>query len=103
MARVKLKVTYSDGRVVESIVSPKAEVDFERHFGTSVIKAGRDMHQQYYYYLAWAGLHHAGREAADFDTFLGQIDEVVDAEAQEESGEEPGPTKAARRPETSSS
>lgn len=101
MARVKLKVTYCDGRVVESIVSPKAEVDFERHFGTSVNKAGRDMHQQYYYYLAWAGLHYAGREPNDFDTFLGTIDEVENVE--EGTGEEPGPTKAARQPETSSS
>lgn len=73
---MKVKVTYSDGRTVESVVSPRAEVDFERRFGVSIRAAGADMHQEYYYYLAWAGLHFAGREPADFDAFLGLIDDV---------------------------
>lgn len=95
MARMKVKVTYSDGRVVESSVSPKAEVDFERHFGTSINKAGADMHQQYYYYLAWAGLHHAGREPADFDTFLGLIEEVENVR-DDEAGLPEDPTNPER-------
>lgn len=73
---MKVKITYSNGRVVESAVSPKAEVEFERKFGVSVRAAGADMHQEYYYYLAWAGLHFAGKEAADFDAFLGMIADV---------------------------
>lgn len=101
MARLKLKVTYSDGRVAESNVSPKAEVDFERHFGTSINKAGSDMHQQYYYYLAWAGLHYAGRETNDFDTFLGTIDDVENVK--DASADDVDPTSPARRPEPSSS
>lgn len=82
---MKINVTYSDGRVVESKVSPKAEVEFERRFDVSINAAGRDMHQEYYYWLAWAGLHFAGKEPADFDAFLSTIDtaeNVKDEEAQ---------------------
>ncbi|MEV6879734.1 hypothetical protein [Amycolatopsis sp. NPDC051128] len=102
MARMKVNVTYSDGRVVQSSVSPKAEVEFERQFGTSINRAGADMHQQYYYYLAWAGLHFAGKEPADFDTFLGMIDEVENVQDPEAQLPE-DPTKRVPQPEPSSS
>lgn len=102
MARMKVNVTYSDGRVVESSVSPKAEVEFERKFGTSINQAAREMHQQYYYYLAWAGLHYAGKEPADFEAFLGLIDEVENVKDPEAQLPE-DPTERAPQPEPSSS
>lgn len=102
MARMKVNVTYSDGRVVESTVSPRAEVEFERKFDTSINRAGANMHQQYYYFLAWAGLHFAGKEPADFDTFLGMIDDVENAKDDDESGSDEDPTVPERSPGQSS-
>lgn len=99
---MKIKVTYSDGRVVESKVSPRAEVDFERRFGVSILAAGRDMHQEYYYYLAWAGLHFAGKEPADFDAFLGLINDAENVKDEEAQLPE-DPTRQAPQPEPSSS
>lgn len=97
MARMKVNVTYSDGRVVESTVSPKAEVEFERKFGTSINQAGREMHQEYYYFLAWAGLHYAGKEPSDFDAFLAVIDEVENVkETDPDAGRDEDPTNPER-------
>lgn len=99
---MKVRVTYVDGRVVDSTVSPRAEVDFERRFGIGVRAAGKDMHQEYYYYLAWAGLHFAGKEPADFDAFLGMIDDVENVKDEEAELPE-DPTKPAPKPESLSS
>lgn len=77
MAALKLKVTYADGRAVDVRVSPKAQVEFERHFKIGLPQAGQDMHNEYLFYLGWAALHTSGQESQDFDTFLDLIDEVT--------------------------
>lgn len=77
MASRWLLVSYVDGRdTVKVRIGPKAEVLFERHFGTSMTSAGRDISAEHLYYLAWASLHVAGKESADFESFLDKLDEV---------------------------
>lgn len=93
MAAKKIKVTYLDGREVEVIASPRAQVMTEQYVGgfTSerAILAS--------YYLGWASLSKAGRESADFETWLDLINDVEEAEA-----EEPDPTPPAPSGDTSS-
>lgn len=89
---VKLKVTYEDGREVVVVASPRAQVMTEQFVGF-----GDDRKVQAGYYLAWASLHKAGKEAADYETWLDTITEV-----EEVSTEGPSPTKAAQPIGTSS-
>ena len=84
---VKMKVTYLDGREVVMLVPPRAQVMAERHFaGITQEKAVEQA-----YYLAWASLNKAGKEPADFETFL---DLIEDAEQVKEIDYE-DPTTAA--------
>lgn len=98
MAKMHLKVTYTDGRVLESVrVTPRAEVAFEDRFNVGMSAAGDDMHMKYLYYLAWAALHYSGQEGKDFDAFIDVLDDVEMAKANAD------PTKPARPPDSSSS
>lgn len=89
---VKLKVTYADGREVEVTASPRAQVMTEQYVGGFAeerkVQAG--------YYLAWASLNKAGKEAADYETWLDQIADV------EQVDEEVTPTAQAQPAGTSS-
>lgn len=70
----KLKVTYSDGREVPILASPRAQVETARYFKAS---GGLDGNQvEAGYRLAWASLHYGGKEPADFDTWLDLIADV---------------------------
>ena len=93
MAVIKMKVTYNDGREVEVIASPRAQVMTEE-------RVGEADHRWLlrHYYLAWASLHKAGKEPADFETFL---DLIADAEAIDKA-DEPDPTQPAQPDATSS-
>lgn len=95
MAVIKMKVTYNDGREVEVIASPRAQVMTEER------TAGADDRWLLrHYYLAWASLHKAGKEPADFETFL---DLIADAETVDpDKAEEPDPTQLAQPGATSS-
>jgi hypothetical protein len=93
MAVIKMKVTYTDGREVEVLASPRAQVmTEERVSGTD------DRWILRHYYLAWASLHKAGKEPADFETFL---DLIADAETVDKA-DEPDPTQLAQPDATSS-
>lgn len=76
---LRLRVTYTDGRVEEVIASPRAQVMTEEKF------AGLNSENRLRasYYMAWAALHKAGREAADYEAFLDSIESAdeVDDEA----------------------
>lgn len=75
---IKLKVVYVDGREITLIASPRAQVETERHF------KGLDENQRIEgsFYMAWAALKWAGKEAADFEAWL---DLVIEAEEEEPS------------------
>lgn len=86
MAAVKLRITYADGRKIEILASPRAQVMTERHFGgfadTTKVDAS--------YYLAWASLNKSGQEPAEYESWLDLVAEVDEIEA-----DEPRPTPAA--------
>jgi len=83
-----LRVTYNDGRKVEVIASPKAQVQVERHFKISLAD-DNTRRVEHVYFLAWASLHYAGQEPNDFENFLGSIEDVEVTDAVE-----PDPTQA---------
>lgn len=68
----KLKVTYSGGKTVEVVASPRAQVMTEQY-----LRGIGDRNQlQAAYYLAWASLNRAGKEAAEYEVWLDSIDDV---------------------------
>jgi len=90
MAVVKIRVVYSDGRPDEVIIaSPKAQVMTEQHFGGISPQNKLEAH----YYLTWLSLHRAGKEAADFETWLLSIDDAttLDEEDVDPTGPAPSP------------
>jgi hypothetical protein len=78
-AVARLKVSYLDGRTVEALAGPRAQVATERHFGKSFQEIGQTGSVEAIYFLAWAALHFAGKESQDFDHFLDSIEGVEDA------------------------
>ncbi|MFI6681872.1 hypothetical protein [Kribbella sp. NPDC050470] len=74
MAATKLKVEYADGRVVEVIASPKAQVETERRFKTTDQAQAQMIESSFF--LAWASLHYAGKEPADFEAWLSLVADV---------------------------
>lgn len=97
----KLKVTYNDRREVLVLATPRAQVESERHFRgqglteINQVEAG--------YYLAWASLHYAGKEAADFEAWLNEISEVEQVALTVEDERAGDPTPATPEPTGSSS
>jgi hypothetical protein len=90
----KLNVSYVDGKKITVVASPRAQVMTERYYGG--ITNERKVEASYY--LAWASLNKAGKEPADFETWLDLVEEVEEAEATD-----PDPTLPAQPTDTSSS
>jgi len=90
MALLKMKVTYADARTSEVIVSPRAQVETERHFkGTEGASSNRI---ESHYFLAWASLHYSGKEAGDFESFLSLVADVEEVEPKVEDEQAVDPT-----------
>lgn len=74
MAVLKMKVVYADARESIVVVTPRAQVETERHFkGTD--EAGNQRIQSHYY-LAWASLFYTKKETGDFEAFLDAVADV---------------------------
>lgn len=88
----QVKVTYNDGRIETVLATPRAQVMAEQHtsWSTNPILAT--------YYMAWAALHKAGREAADFETWLDLIEDAEETDRDVKAD----PTPEAQSPGTSS-
>lgn len=87
----KLKVTYLDGHEFEVLASPRAQVETERHFkGTD--QAQSQMIESSFF-LAWASLHFAGKEPAEFEAWLDKVADVdqVQKTVEEEQATDPTP------------
>lgn len=81
----RMRVYYTDDRdPVEVKVTPAVQVAIEHHYDMSLVDLTRVEHV---YYMAWAGLQHAGKEPPEFAAFLETIEDVERVE-----GEEVGPT-----------
>lgn len=93
MAAKKVKVTYSDGREVVVKVTPRAQVNTERHIGgdwshMALLSA---------YHMAWGALKQEDPDLPDFETWLDRVEDVEEVEAPK-----PDPTPPAQSDETSS-
>jgi hypothetical protein len=102
--KVKLKVEYADGRTVEVLANPFAQVATERAYKISLAD-DENVHLEYIYFMAYTALRSIGKEdISDFDVWLREVAEVerVDAEEAEEQ-RELDPTRTGPSPATSSS
>jgi len=91
MAAPKFKVMYQDGKIVEVRVTPRAQVEFERHFNLTMSSLSTNPSAQHGYWLAWRALHCAGMEGREFDAFLDVIEEIEAIEGDGEDPTNPGP------------
>lgn len=88
MARQKLKVTYTDGRVLETKITPKVEVAVEKQFKVGLQSLQGDAHAEHFYYMAWAGLHYAGQEGKSFEDFLDALEDVEPIDQKKDEAED---------------
>ena len=77
MQLMKLEVVTTGGRFPVNI-TPKVQVEFERHYGLGIAKAfSEEQKIEHIYFLAWKAMQYAGLTASQFDAWL---DDVVDVE-----------------------
>lgn len=78
MIGLKLRVVTTEGELGEFVVTPKVQVEFERHFKIGVGKAfQQEQRVEHMYWLAWKAVHAAGHNVKPFDSWL---DAVVDVQ-----------------------
>jgi hypothetical protein len=76
MLSMQLTVVTADGAQTYT-VTPKVQVDFERHFKTGIAKAFQeDLRVEQLYWLAWAATRAAGTVVKPFDAWLEEIIDV---------------------------
>lgn len=97
MSRQKLKITYLDGKTNVVTISPRAEVETERHFDSSMGQFQKDAKAQHLYYLAWAAAHASKVEHEGFEEFLNKIEDVDPVEDPKDDGQD-DPTQPAQSP-----
>jgi hypothetical protein len=77
MIGVSLEVTFP-GEVVTIPVTPRAAVNFERHFKVSLTKAIMEQQMmEHIYYLAWECVRLSGRVVKPFDGWLEEVIQVT--------------------------
>jgi ribulose bisphosphate carboxylase small subunit len=82
MLGLRLRVVTSDGELGEFAVTPKVQVEFERHFKIGVGKAfQQEQRVEHMYWLAWKAVHAAGHAVKPFDSWL---DDIVDVQMAED-------------------
>lgn len=95
--KMTFKVTYDDGREVESVAKPKDIVAFERQYNQSVAafgEEGKSVNIEWLFYLAWSPLHRQGREPRVFDEFLDHVEDITPVEEPEPAPFEPAASAA---------
>ena len=81
MISMKMDVLMTSGDKVPVIVTPKAQVEFERHYKLGIANAfGDDMRMEYIYFLAWKAMVHIGRTTKSFDDWLDDVEDIEMAE-----------------------
>jgi hypothetical protein len=89
MIAMKLNVVTTTG-TVPVMISPKVQVEFERHYKLGIAKAfGDDLKMEHIYFLAWKAMAHVGKTTATFDVWL---DDVVDVEMDSDDSAPLAPT-----------
>lgn len=89
MLKIKIGVTYEDGREANVVAGPATQVAFEREFEAGIGVIGEQQKLSHIYWLAW----HASRSGVDFEAWLDSI-ESVDVDVQTPDPTEPAPPAA---------
>jgi|TARA_R110000744_G_scaffold145453_4_gene258102 hypothetical protein len=77
MISLKMDVATTTGEKVPVVITPRVQVEFERHFKFGIAKAFTDdMHMEYVYYLAWRAMTHAQKTAEAFDDWLDSVSDI---------------------------
>jgi hypothetical protein len=77
MIGVSLQVSLP-GEMVVVPVTPRAAVNFERHFKMSLTKAITEQQMmEHIYYLAWECIRLSGRVVKPFDGWLEEVEQVT--------------------------
>lgn len=77
MIGATLKVVYPDDTVIAPI-TPRAAIDFERHFKMGLVKAfSVEQKMEHLFWLGWACVKATGRVVKPFDSWLDEIDSVI--------------------------
>jgi hypothetical protein len=95
MPAIRIKVTYIGGREETIKITPRAQTEAEEKFhgfmnDESAVRTS--------YWLAWRSLHQAGKESADYETWLDKIEDAESVSEKEDAnavdpttGEAPSP------------
>jgi hypothetical protein len=86
MAARQLTVIYLDGRVEKILATPRAQVMAEQYTSWSKNPVLAT------YYTGWAALNKAGKESADFETWLDLINDVEESDAPPADPTPPAPS-----------
>jgi hypothetical protein len=80
MLALRLTVVTADGSNTYG-VSPKVQVEFERHFKVGIAKAFQDEQKvEHIYWLAWKAAHAGGAVVKPFD---GWLDDILDVQLED--------------------
>lgn len=78
MISARAKITRFDGNERSCPITPKAIVEFERHFKTSMAAAFvGDPYMEHTFWLGWKSEHLAGNVVKPFDQWLDDVSSVV--------------------------
>lgn len=76
ISSAKLRVEHS-GECIDVEITPRAAVNFERHFKMPFTKIfGEDQTMEHIYWLAWECVRLTGRVVKPFDGWLEHLDKV---------------------------
>jgi hypothetical protein len=77
MIGIKVQVTFAPGDVAVVSVTPRAAVNFERHFGIGIAKAfTEEQRMEHVYFLGWE----CSRTTRKLGSFEDWLDDVVNVE-----------------------
>lgn len=77
MITLSIEVVMADGTSDAYPVTPRVQVEFERHFKTSMIGAfSGEPHIEHLYWMGWRSMHAAGHVVKPFDQWLEQVASV---------------------------
>lgn len=88
MSRQELKVTMADGKEYVVKVTPRVEVEIEKHFGIGLGTLQTDPHAEHVYYMGWSAMHVAKMYHNDFDTFLDDLEDVEPIKHEEDPNDD---------------
>lgn len=78
MIQLSIEVSTADGTTGSYRVTPRVQIDFERHFKMSIIAAFADAPaMEHLYWLGWRAMSVAGQTSDDFEAWLDAVRTVT--------------------------